>query len=49
MKIDPEYRIRMDVNFINNSMTTDPDRGPVRRITGKLMFFVQLFISMISI
>ncbi len=49
VKIDPEYRIRMDVNFINNSMTTDPDRGPVRRITGKLMLFVQLFISMISI
>ena len=49
VKIDPDYKIRMDVNFINNSMTTDPDRAPVRRITGKLMFFIQLFISILSI
>lgn len=49
VKIDPEYKIRIDVNYINNSMTTDPDNTPVKRITGKLMSFIQLFISLISI
>ena len=49
VKIDPEYKIRMDINFINNSMTVEPDRVPVRRITGKLMVFIQFLISFISL
>ncbi len=45
VKIDPDYKIRMDVNFINNSMTDEPNRLPVRRFTGKLIALLQLFIT----
>ncbi|MEI6049428.1 MAG: M1 family metallopeptidase [Bacteroidota bacterium] len=47
VKIDPEFKIRMDVNYINNSMTDDPDRVPVRRMTNKLISFMQFFINLI--
>jgi hypothetical protein len=49
VKIDPEYRNLMDVNFINNSFTDKPDRVPVRRMTNKLISFLQFFISAISL
>ena len=49
VKIDPDYKIKMDVNYINNSMTLEPDRKPVRRITDKLIGFMQFFISFISL
>jgi len=49
VKIDPEFRIRMDVNYINNSMTVDPDRLPIRRLTNKFISFIQFFISIISL
>jgi hypothetical protein len=48
VKIDPEYKIVMDVNYINNSMTLDPDRAPVRRITDKLTTLLQFFLSAIA-
>jgi hypothetical protein len=49
VKVDPDYKIKMDVNYINNSMTLEPDRKPVRRITDKLIGFMQFFISFISL
>ena len=49
VKIDPEFKIRMDVNYINNSMTHDPDRIPLRRLTNKLISFMQFFINFISL
>ncbi len=49
VKIDPDYKIRMDVNFINNSMTADPDRVPVKRITNKLISIMQFLISVITL
>jgi hypothetical protein len=49
VKIDPEFKIRMDVNYINNSMTLTPDRIPLRRITNKLISFMQFFLSYISL
>jgi aminopeptidase N len=49
VKIDPEFKIRMDVNYINNSMTLNPDRVPLRRLTNKLMSFMQFFINSISL
>jgi hypothetical protein len=48
-KIDPDYKIVMDVNFINNSMTLDPDRIPVRRLSGKLTTLLQFLITAISL
>ena len=49
VKIDPDYKIRMDINFINNSLTETPDHLPVRRITNKLISFIQFFMSFISL
>lgn len=49
VKIDPEFRIKMDVNYINNSMTVNPDRVPVRRLSNKLISFMQFFINFISL
>jgi hypothetical protein len=49
VKIDPEFKIKMDINYINNSFTVNPDRIPVRRLTNKLIVFLQFFISFISL
>jgi len=45
VNIDPEFRISMDVNYLNNSMTVQPDMAPLTRIIIKLMSFIQLFLS----
>jgi hypothetical protein len=49
VKIDPEYKITMDVNYINNSLTDDPDPVPLSRMTNKLITYLQFFISIISL
>lgn len=41
VKIDPLFKISMDINRINNSETTDPDRLPLRRLFHKLTLFIQ--------
>lgn len=47
--IDPEYRITMDVNYINNSLTTKPDKVRRKRPVRKLVTFIQFFTHIISI
>jgi hypothetical protein len=49
VKIDPEFRILMDVNYINNSMTDEPDRVPVKRISTKFVSFLQFLIYAITL
>lgn len=49
VKIDPEFKIKMDVNYVNNSMTRDPDYTPFRRLANKFMAFIQFFISVIAV
>jgi hypothetical protein len=49
VKIDPDYKIKMDVNYINNSMTLNPDRKPVGHITNKFIFIMEFFINLISL
>jgi hypothetical protein len=49
VKIDPDYKIRIDVNFVNNSMTSGPDRVPVRRFTDKIISVMQLFICALTL
>ena len=49
VKIDPDYKIRMDVNFINNSMTLKPDRIPERRFAGKLILGLQMFLQLLTL
>lgn len=47
VKVDPEYKIAMDVNFVNNSMSENPWRLPVRRLAHKLLAFIQFSFSLI--
>lgn len=47
-KIDPYFKIVMDVNYINNSMTLDPDRVPVRRLSGNLTTLLEFLINTIT-
>ncbi|MGB8492385.1 MAG: M1 family metallopeptidase [Bacteroidales bacterium] len=47
--IDPDFKNPMDVNYINNSMTTSPDRVPVRRVADKLMAFLGFWLSIFLI
>jgi hypothetical protein len=46
VKVDPEFKIRMDVNYINNSMTSEPYRAPVNRLVNKFLSFVQFCLSL---
>ncbi len=47
--IDPEYKITMDVNYINNSFAVDPDRLPLKRIFGRLMSFIQFILVFFTV
>jgi len=47
--IDPDFKNRMDINFVNNSMTVNPDRAPVRKYTDKLISFMQFFVNIITL
>jgi hypothetical protein len=49
VKIDPEYKIRMDINYINNSITDNPDMVPVRKLNNRLISFMEFFISIFSL
>ena len=49
VKIDPDYKLRMDINFTNNSSTEKPDRIPVRRYMDKFIIFMQYFLNFISL
>lgn len=40
-KIDPENKILIDVNQLNNSLTTKPKRGALWKITLKFLFYLQ--------
>lgn len=45
VKIDPGYKNKMDVNLVNNSMTTIPKKTSLHRIAGRLTSFMQIFLS----
>ena len=45
VKIDPEFKIRMDVNYINNSMTTERHKAPLHRLVNKLLAFIQFYLT----
>jgi hypothetical protein len=49
VKIDPEFKNRMDINFVNNSMTLQPDRVPIRRLVNELTSFVQFFLTFVML
>ncbi len=47
-QIDPEYKIYMDVNFNNNSYTTEPDAAPAYKYTSRFVFWVQQLMQTIA-
>ena len=47
VKIDPEFRIVMDVNFINNSFTEEPRRAVLHRLVNRLLTFIQFYLSIV--
>jgi hypothetical protein len=49
VKIDPGYKITMDINYVNNSLTDNPDPVPLRRMTNKLITLMQFLLSIISL
>jgi hypothetical protein len=49
VKIDPEYKILMDVNLVNNSKTLSPDSKPVKRITTIIFIFLQFLFNSLTI
>ncbi len=49
VKIDPDYKIAMDVNMVNNSLSESPSRTPVRRIANKLLAFFQFYLSIMML
>ncbi|MBN2665945.1 MAG: M1 family metallopeptidase [Bacteroidales bacterium] len=46
VKIDPGYKIAMDVNLKNNSLSESPSHTPLRRMANKLLAFVQFYFSL---
>ncbi len=49
VKIDPDFKISMDINYINNSITENPDMLPMRRLSNRLLSFLEFFISIFSL
>lgn len=47
--IDPEMKMLMDVNLLNNSVTTRPDKKPALKYSGKFLFLIQNLMQVISI
>jgi len=40
-QLDPFYKIPLDVNVINNSLTTEPESGVFEKYTAKLLFWFE--------
>lgn len=46
--IDPEFKIAIDNNLLNNSTAIDPDNLPATRLTSGVIFLVESFFSFIG-
>ncbi|HNX65958.1 MAG TPA: M1 family metallopeptidase [Bacteroidales bacterium] len=49
VKIDPDNKIPLDVNLVNNSFTLKDNKKAVRRMTDKYVSLMQLMISIITL
>jgi hypothetical protein len=47
VKIDPEFKIRMDVDYNNNSMTLTPQKATLHRLVNKITAFIEFYLSII--
>ena len=39
-RVDPNYKIPLDINLVNNSLTTEPESGVFDKYTNKILFWV---------
>ncbi len=47
-QIDPQYKIQIDANLNNNSLTLQPKKAPVLKYTSKFMFWVQNLVATLA-
>ena len=48
-EIDPDRKLVLDVNYLNNSRTLEPDRKPVRKASLGLLRWLQGLLSLVSL
>jgi hypothetical protein len=48
VEIDPDHRVTMDSNYLNNSRTTDRQTGATEKIAAYWMFLTQFLAQMLS-
>jgi hypothetical protein len=48
-KIDPEVKLSMDINLVNNSYAVDPDHTPVKRVIRRFATYLLFFTQLISL
>lgn len=47
-QIDPEYKIGLDLDINNNSLTLQPETAPLWKYTAKVLFWVQNLLQAVS-
>ena len=48
VEIDPDHKVTMDSNYLNNSRTTERQKGATEKITAYWMFLTQFLAQMLS-
>jgi hypothetical protein len=47
--VDPDEKIKLDINVMNNGITTEPEKKVSWKYTAKFLFFLQNFMQTISL
>ncbi len=47
--VDPDFKITMDINLINNSYTLEPDKVPIKRFVRKFVTLMQFLILSVTL
>jgi len=48
VQIDPDYRIPLDLDYLNNSHATEPQHGAIHKVATVWMFFTQFMAQILS-
>ena len=48
VELDPDHKVTMDRNYLNNSQTSDPQRKAIHKIAAYWMFLTQFFAQALS-
>jgi hypothetical protein len=48
VEIDPDHKVPLDRNYLNNSYTTEPQRGAIHKIAVYWMFLTQMLAHLLS-